>query len=155
MHSPISRSASSLKPLTETEVKQLVDNWFARLDVHPPVTEMLPMLAGESLTMQLPEITLHGHADFLQWYEVVTHKFFNEAHTLKEIGIRITAEQAEVHLIVNWQAYVWKAPAAKSQWIGFDATQRWIVERSEQTQHPLIVTYIVEKFIPMPGSSTL
>jgi hypothetical protein len=155
MHSPIVRSASSLKPLTEAEVKQLVDTWYARLDVHPPVAEMLPMLADENLTMQLPETTLHGQADFLQWYEGVTHKFFDETHTLKEVDIRVTAGQAEVHLIVNWQAYIWQAPAAKSQWIGFDATQRWIVERSEKTQLPLIVTYIVEKFIPMPGSPAL
>ncbi len=155
MHSPIIKTANKLAPLTEAEVKQLVDTWYAMLDVHPPVTDMLPLLADENLTMKLPEATLHGHADFLQWYEDVTHKFFNEVHTLKEVSVRITANQAEVHLIVNWQAYIWKAPAAKSQWIGFDATQRWIVERSEQTQQPIIVTYEVERFVPMPGSPGL
>ncbi|HEY5004591.1 MAG TPA: hypothetical protein VII61_15620 [Ktedonobacteraceae bacterium] len=149
MHSPISK----LVPLTEAEVRQLVDTWYALLDVHPPVAETLPLLADENLTMQLPETTLHGQADFLQWYEDVTHKFFNEIHTLKEVDISLQADHAEVQLIVNWQAHTWQAPAAKSQWIGFDATQRWLVERSEQTQQPIIVTYNVEKFIPMPGSS--
>ncbi len=155
MHSSTFRPANKLSPLTETEVKQFVETWYARLDVHPPVTEMLPMLAEENLTMQLPEVTLHGQEDFLQWYEGVIHKFFNEIHTLKKVDIRIALNQAEVHLVVNWQADTWKAPAAKSQWIGFDATQRWLIERSAQTLLPAIVTYSVEQFVPMPGSLSL
>ena len=105
--------------------------------------------------MRLPETTLHGQAAFRKWYEDVTHRFFNEVHTLKEVNVRIAATQAEVHLVVNWQAYIWKAPAAKSQWIGFDATQYWLVERSEQTRWPIIITYNVEKFVPMAGSPAL
>jgi len=99
--------------LTEAEVRQLVEIWYARLDVHPPVEEILPMLADEQLTMQLPETTLHGQADFRKWYEGVTHKFFNEVHVLKEVDMRIEAKQADIYLIVNWQAYTWQAPAAK------------------------------------------
>ncbi len=155
MSSPVIRPAGKPAPLTETEVKQLVDTWYARLDVHPPVAEILPMLADEDLTMQLPETTLHGQADFLKWYDGVIHTFFDEVHVLKEVDIRVTASQAEVHLIVNWQAHIWQAPAPKSQWIGFDATQRWIIERSKTTQQPFIVTYSVERFVPMPGSATL
>ena len=154
MQSPIIRSAST-RDLTEAEVRQLVEVWYARLDVHPPVEEMLPMLADEQLTMQLPEATLHGQADFRKWYEGVIHKFFNEVHVLKEVDVRIEAKQANVHLIVNWQAHTWQAPAAKSQWVGFDATQRWSVERSAKTRQPIIVTYIVEKFVPMAGSAAL
>lgn len=155
MQSPPTRQTGKTQSLSEGEVKQLVETWYAMLDVHPPVAEMLPMLADADLTMQLPEITLHGQADFLKWYDGVIHKFFNEVHVLKEVDIRVTANQAEVHLIVNWQAQTWKAPAAKSQWIGFDATQRWLVGRSEKTQQPIIVTYIVERFVPMQGSAAL
>lgn len=155
MNFPTIKPTSKQVPLTETEVKHLVDTWYIKLDHHPPVAEMLPMLADEDLTMQLPEVKLHGQADFLKWYDGVIHKFFNEVHTLKEVDVRIAANQAEVHLLVNWQAHIWQAPAAKSQWIGFDATQRWIVERSEETQQAIIVTYIVEKFAPMPGSAAL
>jgi hypothetical protein len=155
MQSPLTRQTDKPQPLTEDEVKQLVATWYTKLDVHPPVAEMLPMLADENLTMQLPETTLHGRADFLKWYDGVIHKFFNEVHVLKEINMRITAKRAEVDLIVNWQAHTWKAPAANSQWLGFDATQHWIVERSEKTQQPIIITYIVEQFLPMAESSTL
>ena len=155
MQSPPSRSANTLEPLTKAEVKQLVEIWYTMLDIHPPVAEMLPMLTDENLMMQLPEITLHSQVDFLQWYAGVIHKFFNEVHTLKEVSIHIAEKQAEVHLIVNWQANTWLPPAAKSQWIGFDATQRWLVERSEKTQQPIIVTYIVEKLIPMAVSTGL
>lgn len=155
MQSPLIKQTENTLPLTDVEVKQLVETWYARLDVHPPVAEILPMLAGENLTMQLPETTLHGQGDFLKWYDGVIHKFFDEVHTLKEVNVRVAANRAEVYLVVNWQARTWEAPAAKSQWIGFDATQRWIVERSEKNQQPIIITYIVEQFLPMPGSSAL
>lgn len=146
---------SSLAPLTESEVKQLVDNWYAMLDVHAPVAELLPMLTDGSLEMRLPETTLHGQPEFLHWYEGVTHRFFDEVHSMKALSITTSFDQADIQLVVNWQAHIWNPPEPKSQWLGFDATQRWVVMRSPQTQKPFIVLYIVDALTPMPGSPKL
>jgi hypothetical protein len=157
-----------MTPLLEAEVKQLVDTWYAKLDVHAPVEELLPLLADNGLEMQLPEVTLHGQAEFIPWYERVIRIFFDETHTMKELHITLTealgetevevdasSTQAQVQLVVNWQAHRWTPPAAKSEWLGFDAKQRWVVQRLPNTEKPVIVTYIVDALIPMEGSVSL
>ena len=48
-----------------------------------------------------------------------------------------------------------KPPAAASEWLGFDAYQTWIVERSAKTGKPVIATYIVDDLKPMEGSVAL
>lgn len=146
---------SSLAPLSAAEVRQLVNTWFANLDVHAPLAEMLPMLVDTGLEMRLPEGTLHNATEFQHWYETVTRRFFDEVHTMKELNIRPQEDLANVALVVNWQAHIWNAPAPRSQWIDFDATQRWVVKRSPRTQQPVIATYIVQALTPMPGSASL
>jgi len=80
--------------------------------------------------------------------------FFDEVHTLKECRVKVEGDRATVHLVVNWQCRVWKPPAPKSEWLGFDATQTWEVVRS-QTGAPQIGRYAVEELRPMPGSPEL
>jgi hypothetical protein len=157
-----------MTPLLESEVKQLVNTWYAKLDVHAPVEELLPLLADNGLEMQLPEVTLHGHAEFIQWYERVIRTFFDEIHTMKELHITLTeparetdvevdgsSTQAQVQLVVNWQARRWTPPAAKSEWLTFDAEQRWMIQRLPNTGKPVIVTYIVDALTPLEGSVLL
>ena len=48
-------SATATAPLTEPEIRRAVDVWFAKLDVHAPTEEMLPLLADDTLEMQFPE----------------------------------------------------------------------------------------------------
>jgi hypothetical protein len=146
---------STLTVLTQTEVKKLVDDWYAKLDVHAPVEELLPMLADEGLEMQFPEATLYDKNAFTAWYNGVIRKFFDEVHVMKELSIETRGITANIQLVVNWQAHIWNPPAAKSQWLGFDAAQQWIVRASPQTQKPVIVTYAVQALTPMPGSPTL
>jgi hypothetical protein len=159
---------SDMPPLLESEVKQLVDTWYAKLDAHSPVEELLPLLADEDMEMKLPETTLHGHAEFIQWYERVIRTFFDEIHAMKELHITLTGiprepgsevdgsvMQAQVQLVVNWQAHRWNPPAPKSEWLGFDARQRWVVKRLRETGRPVIATYIVDALIPMAGSALL
>jgi hypothetical protein len=146
---------SIVTTLTQSETKKLVDDWYAKLDVHAPVEEFLPLLADEGLEMQFPEATLHGKNEFINWYEGVTRKFFDEVHEMKELTIETSGDTATVQLVVNWQARIWNPPAAHSQWLGFDAAQRWIVRLSPLTQQPVVVTYIVQALTPMPGSPAL
>jgi hypothetical protein len=154
---------NTLTTLTESEVKQLVDDWYLKLDVHAPIAEVLPLLAGETLEMQLPETTLHGFDEFTAWYEGVIHTFFDEVHTLQTLDITVDGDReaypkgnrAYVHLVVRWEASRWNAPAPKSERLAFDADQRWVVGRSPDTQQPAIVTYIVDSLTPLPGFPNL
>ncbi|MEY2832149.1 MAG: hypothetical protein RLZZ574_1407, partial [Cyanobacteriota bacterium] len=121
---------NTLTTLTEFEVKQLVDDWYLKLDVHVPIDEVLPLLAGETLEMQLPETTLHGLDGFKSWYDRVIHTFFDEVHTLQILDITIDGDRADVQLVVRWEASRWNAPAPKSERLAFDSAQRWVVVRS-------------------------
>jgi hypothetical protein len=141
--------------LSESEVKQFVDDWYLKLDVHAPISEVLPLLAGETLEMQLPETTLHGLDEFQIWYDGVIHTFFDEVHIMQTLSITTEVDQANVQLVVRWEASRWNAPAAKSERLAFDATQRWVVVRSPQTQQPAILTYIVDSLTPLPGFPSL
>lgn len=139
--------------LTEEVVKKVVIDWYKLLDVHAPIDEVLLLLAKENLEMQFPEATLKGQEQFTSWYETVTHKFFNEVHEVKEVQVALNGNNADVKLVVNWQAHIWNAPEPKSQWIGFNAEQTWVVTLEEE--QPVIQTYIVNALIPMEGSPAL
>jgi hypothetical protein len=146
---------SSIVTLVNSEVEEFVIDWYKKLDVHAPSEELLPLLADENLEMRFPEVTVRDKAGFLAWYERVTHIFFDEVHTMNELSVMSADEQANVTLVVNWQARIWNAPAPKSQWLGFDAAQRWVVKRSPRTGELEVVTYIVDALTPMPGSGSL
>ncbi|RCJ19537.1 hypothetical protein A6770_05165 [Nostoc minutum NIES-26] len=145
----------TLTPLTESEVKQLVNDWYLKLDVHASVEEVLPMLANETLEMQLPETTLHGQDEFKTWYDRVIHTFFDEVHRMQALDIKTTSERADIQLVVRWEASRWQAPAPKSQRLAFDAAQRWVVKRSQLTQKPVIESYIVDSLTPLEGFPSL
>ena len=146
---------NTLASLTEKEIKQFVDDWYLKLDVHAPTEEVLPLLIGETLEMQLPEATLHGLNEFRNWYDRIIHTFFDEIHTLQILEIKTTAERADVQLVVRWEASRWNAPAPQSERLAFDAAQRWVIMRSPTTQKPAIATYIVDSLTPLPGFSAL
>jgi hypothetical protein len=143
-------------PLEEAEVKQFVDKVYIELfDTHAPIEEFFSSLDDDDLEMRFPEETVHGHEGFRRWYERIINTFFDEVHTVKEVEVSIEGDRATVQVLVNWQAHTWTPPAAKSQWLGFDAGQTWVVKRSPATGQPMIVTYIVNTFDPMQGSSSL
>lgn len=146
---------NKLAPLTESEVKQLVDDWYLKLDVHTPVEEFLPLLADETLEMQFPEGPLHGQDEFKTWYDGIIHTFFDEVHTMQALDITTASDQADIQLVVRWEAHRWHPPKPKSERLAFDAAQRWVVKRSPDTQKPVIVTYIVDSLTPLEGSASL
>jgi steroid delta-isomerase-like uncharacterized protein len=140
--------------LNETAVRDLVKNWYQLLDVHAPETDLVPLLSKSGLEMQFPEGLLHGIEDFRRWYETVTHTFFDEKHVVKEVNVTLAGDRAEVNLIVNWQARRWRPPIAQTDWLGFDAYQRWTVILNAAGQ-PVIVSYIVDRLEPMQKSVAL
>jgi ketosteroid isomerase-like protein len=143
-----------MQALTTETVNQLVKDWYDALDRHDPVELVLPYLASNGLTMKFPEATLTGHDDFRAWYDAVIARFFDEEHVLKQVEVDIsTPVHADVLVVVNWQARIWTPPAARSDWLGFDATQTWSVVLQDGT--PRIRTYSVDDLAPMAGSASL
>jgi hypothetical protein len=146
---------SNVAPLTDAEVQELAKEWYKKLDVHAPLEEFVPMLAEEGLKMVFPEATVEGFEGFKGWYERVIGIFFDEVHTLKKVDVTPKGEQADVKVVVKWEASVWKPPAPKSERIVLDAYQTWVVKRSPQTGKPVVTTYIVDSLDYYEGSAKL
>jgi len=141
--------------LTATEISEFATAWYKKLDVHVPMVEVLPQLAHEGLVMKFPETTAYGLADFEAWYQRVIRIFFDEVHTVKEVTPVIRGNQAEVHVVVEWQASVWNAPQPKSSRIVLDADQTWTVQRSSRTGGIEITNYTVNGLNYHEGSARL
>ncbi|MFC8453196.1 nuclear transport factor 2 family protein [Kitasatospora sp. NPDC057223] len=140
--------------LSEAAVRRLVEDWYRALDRHDPVEDVLAHLVGDGLVMHFPEGTTRGREGFRSWYDAVTHRFFDEAHTVLTVDVgEIRAGAAEVRVLVNWQTRTWNPPAATSSWLGFDARQSWSVVLEDGT--PRIRTYTVDSLSAMPGSAGL
>ncbi|XYI02519.1 hypothetical protein ACMHYB_23305 [Sorangium sp. So ce1128] len=140
---------------TNQEVRELAEVWYMKLDEHAPAGELLPLVDEDELQLKLPEATLQGRSAFVEWYDGVIRRFFDEVHTIKEVAAAPVSGGVQVKVVVNWQARVWNPPAAKSEWLGFDAYQTWIVKRSERTGRVVITDYIVDELRPMAGSAAL
>ncbi|MFN6535527.1 MAG: hypothetical protein RM021_004045 [Nostoc sp. EkiNYC01] len=148
-------TVAKIAPLTELEIKQLATDWYLKLDVHAPLEDYIPLLAEEGLEMRFPEATVYGFDGFKGWYDRVIGIFFDEVHTLKQVNVQPSGDEASVQVIVKWEASVWNPPAAKSQRIILDAYQTWIIKRSLQTGKPVIATYIVDSLNYYEGSARL
>lgn len=141
----MSTSTVAAAPLTKAEVQTLAANWYKKLDVHAPLVELLPMLSNQDLEMRFPEAALRGIVDFEGWYEGVIRIFFDEVHTLKQVAVELTGDEAQVQVVVHWEASTWKPPAAKSSRIKLDAYQTWTVRRSPESGKPVIAVYTVDR----------
>ena len=141
--------------LTPREISDFAVMWYRKLDVHAPMVEVLPFLAEEGLVMKFPETTAHGLADFESWFQRVIRIFFDEVHTVKECTPKISGNEAEVHVVVQWEASVWNPPAPNSSRIKLDADQTWKVRRSERTGGLEITMYNVNGLNYHPGSAKL
>jgi len=146
--------SETVQALSAQEVDKLARDWYHALDVHVPVEELLPMLSSSGLKMVFPEATLEGIDGFKGWYRDVTHKFFDEIHTVTSVDSQNHGDHADVKVVVNWQAKVWNPPDAKSKWLGFDAYQTWKVARAASGD-AVILTYVVDELRPMEGSASL
>jgi hypothetical protein len=140
--------------LSSAAIQTLAEDWYRALDRHVPLTEVLEFLVDEGLEMHFPEGVSRGHAGFADWYNAVTHRFFDERHTLTKVSTHIDGGQASVDVLVNWQARMWTPPAAASEWLGFDADQTWIVV-PDPAGRVKVKTYIVNELRPMAGSASL
>lgn len=140
------------------QLERFVSAWYLALDQHVPVEECYRLVASDGLHMRFPDGDIHDFASFKRWYDGVTHRFFDEQHHVQDVAFRIQGDAAEVNVTVGWQASWFDPPAAKSNRLSLDATQRWTVRRSDRNAHGLeIVTYeaTVEPFRYAPGFARL
>lgn len=140
--------------LTETLIRHTVVRWYRALDRHDALDDVLPYLADDGLKMIFPETTVEGHAGFTGWYDTVVARFFDEAHDVKSIDVELhSPTKATARVLVNWQARIWDPPEPTSHWLGFDAYQTWEIELIDG--NPVVTSYSVDYFDPMPGSAKL
>jgi hypothetical protein len=140
---------------TQREIADFAAEWYRKLDVHAPMVDVLPFLAEEGLVMKFPEATARGLADFESWYQRVIRIFFDEVHTVKEVSAQIHGNEADVHVVVQWEASVWNPPAPSSARIKLDADQTWQMRRSRRTGNLEITSYTVNALNYHPGSAKL
>ncbi|MDJ0632310.1 MAG: hypothetical protein QNJ34_03870 [Xenococcaceae cyanobacterium MO_188.B29] len=151
---------SNLAPLTESEVRKLAIDWYQKITDKVPADEYRPLLDQKNLKMEFPDgPPAFGFDGFKSWYKGATETFFDQVHTLKEFKLKPLddreGKQAEVKVIVHWEASLWQPPAPKSRRVVLDAYQTWLVKRSLTSQKPIIMTYIVERFDYAKGSDEL
>ncbi len=156
-------------PITEEQIRKFAAAWFLALDVHAPTEECVKFLADSELRMIFPEKTLYGISDFRAWYAGgmysdgtsapgVTNIFFDEIHNLQSVRPQISEDQANVRVVVGWQASWVEPPAARSKRVSLEATQQWVLRRSDKNSHGLeILQYVAtaEPFKSAPGFAHL
>jgi ketosteroid isomerase-like protein len=140
--------------LTEASIDEMTRAWYAALDRHDALESVLGYLVDDGLEMNFPEGTSRGHEGFTEWYNTVTARFFDEVHTVQEVNVlSLTPDEAQIKVLVNWQAKIHEGQEAKSTWLGFDAYQTWtVVPGPDRLQ---VKVYTVDKLDPMPGSPAL
>jgi hypothetical protein len=147
--------AISGEPLSRAEIEAFAAIWYRKLDVHAPAEELVSLVAEQGLEMQFPEGSMSGVEAFRRWYEGVIRIFFDEVHTVTRVSPSWQAGPVQVEVVVNWQARRWRPPAARSEWIGFDAYQQWEMIRSPASGQPVILRYVVKELRSMAGSKPL
>lgn len=145
--------------------------WYRALDVHAPTETCAALLAPEGLRMIFPEKTLHGLDDFAAWYAGGTYGdgtsspgvinlFFDENHTVLSATHQADEEGVTMDVLVGWQASWFTPPAAKSQRLSLNASQRWAVRPAPEGRNRfgvVVASYeaAVEPFVYAPGFARL
>lgn len=128
--------------LTLPEIKSFVAAWYLALDQHAPIETCNAMLADKGLRVIFPDGDITDLATFKKWYDRVTNLFFDENHNVVSVEAQINGDEANLDVVVAWQASWWEPPSAKSKRTSMDATQKWTVRRSAKNPYGLeIVTY--------------
>ena len=144
-------------PLTKQEVETMVIDWYKALDVHKAQYHTQQYVSEGELEMVFPEATLHSIEEFELWLQGVYRIFFDEVHTMQSLDVKLSPDgsQADVKLVVRWEASRWNPPAANSERLKMDAYQTWVVKRSPTSGKPVITRYVVDELKPLPGSVPL
>ena len=154
MSSPMMINA--IKP---EQIHEFAAAWFRALDVHAPIDQCWSLLSDDQLQMHFPDGDIQDFVTFRKWYERVTNLFFDEEHVILKLEVQSASEdRVDVTVVVGWQASWWNAPAAESQHVDLEATQRWTIRACPTTKNAFrleICTYIIDNLEYAPGSAKL
>jgi hypothetical protein len=160
---------SSAEAFDLDNIKKFATAWYLALDNHAPSEELMRLLSDD-VQMVFPEKTLPGISDFRAWYAGgrysdgtdtpgVINIFFDENHNVASLDVTaLSSDQAEVKVVVAWQASWFEKPATKSKRTSLDATQTWTVKRSDKNGYGLAITRynaVAEPFKYAPGFARL
>lgn len=154
--------------INQEQIQAFATAWYLALDQHAPIEECLK-LVSDDVEMIFPEATLHGSSDFAAWCVGGTYSngekapgvfniFFDENHNVVSVESKISGDQAEVDVVVAWQASWFIPPAAKSKRVSLDAIQKWTVRRSDKNAYGMVVTSynaMAKPFVYAPGFARL
>lgn len=143
-------------PLTQEEIRAMADEWFRLLDEHARQVYLMPFL-DENVVQKWPDYDVQNIGDFEGWYQRALRLFFDEVHTIKGFDVTVNGDgsQAEVKVIVNWNAHSWTPGDAKSKHLWMDAYQTWQIIRSEKTGKPVMKHLTVDDIKLMEGADGL
>lgn len=136
------------------EIRQFVQEWFDLLSEHAPVDRLLPRLADTGLEMVFPERTLHGQADFRQWYADVGRAYADQTHTVEALRVRQAAAsgapppaagEMDLEVTVVWTA----RQTADDARLRMRAWQSWRLVNKPGGIGLAIVSYRVERMEPI------
>jgi len=148
-----------ISPIKPEEIHEFATAWFRALDVHAPIDQCWSMLSDDHLHMHFPDGEIQDFVTFKKWYDRVTNLFFDEKHAIRKLEVQSATEDlADVTVVVGWKASWWKAPAAESQHINLEATQRWTIRACPTTKNVFgleICTYIIDNLEYAPDSARL
>ncbi|MYW67495.1 hypothetical protein GTY65_26005 [Streptomyces sp. SID8379] len=93
-------------PRTESaqDAAEFVQHWYDILSSHEPVEELLPHVIDDGLEMAFPERTLHGHADFRDWYAAVGEAFGPQSHIVEKLRTNEHDGLVDIEVTVVWTA---------------------------------------------------
>jgi hypothetical protein len=149
---------SSSEPLNLEKIGAFVVAWYVALDIHAPIQQCYDLLADEGLTMRFPDGDIHDLQSFKVWYDRVTNIFFDESHNVQSVKAAIHGDEADLDVVVGWQASWFENPAAQSKRTAMDATQKWKVRRSAKNDYGMEIVFYnatAEPFKYAPGFAHL
>lgn len=141
-------STSGWARSTQFALEKFVTGWFQDFDQNAPVEDFLLRLDDKSLFMQFPEVSLHSHEDFRQWYSGILREFPVVSHEVHSVEVTELTE-AEAHLTIK---VTWRAERLTGEELEFHAVQHW--QLSLAGSIPMIQSYIVEEDLETTGLAT-
>jgi hypothetical protein len=143
------------EPFSDDNLKAFAAAWYLALDNHAPTEELVSYLTDD-VQMIFPEKTLTGGAsDFKAWYAGgkyvdgssapgVINIFFDENHNVVSVepaaGASRSGDQINVNVVVAWQASWFVAPATKAKRTSLDATQAWVIKKSNKNRFGIVIS---------------
>lgn len=144
---------TNLKPLTKSEVKEFILNWYENLNNHVSPDELASLVTEQNLEMQFPDTLVQSRDELKNVYGTSIYKFFDESHTINKRSITINEDQADVRIELRWEARQWNPPAAKSEKLTADVVQSFRLKRASATEKPMMVRYKIDSITPVSNTS--